>query len=190
MHLLTTTTEEGPRFLCFNCGHAFEKHPEQVRREQLHAQLCALQDDDHAARAFHHRKAMQAIADQSTHVWMDTVGYGIPEVGFVQVMGVTFRLDPGVTLERMLSELDTWLLPQLKRDLTAALDGTAAHERKVFKDGLASGEIPTPPAHDSLWCPATPTVQELYPFGYVRHADGSVEAKAPPLVDASIKSPG
>ena len=112
------------------------------------AQLCALQDDDHAA--FHRLKARQAVAD-------------IHHVG-----SVWLRLDPGVTPERMLAELDTWLLPQRKRE--------------AFKDGLASGEIPTPPAYDPPWCPATPTVQELYPFGYVRHADGSV--------DASIKSPG
>jgi hypothetical protein len=26
-----------------------------------------------------------------------------------------------------------------------------------------------------LWCPDTPTAQELYPNGYVRKEDGSVE---------------
>ena len=29
--------------------------------------------------------------------------------------------------------------------------------------------------YDPLWCPDTPTAQELYPNGYVRKEDGSVE---------------
>ena len=179
MHLIPT--REG-KLMCFNCSHAFEKHPVQERREHLLAQLCTIEDDDHAARAFHRHKASQAHTDASTHVWMDTVGYHIHEVGSVRFMGVEFTLEPGVAPERMLPELDKWLLSNLKSCMIKKLDGTAERERNEFAEAVATGRAPTPPSYDPLLCPDTPAIQELYPFGYVRHANGTVEAlPAPPV---------
>ena len=42
----------------------------------------------------------------------------------------------------------------------------------MVKESMAG---PPPKPYDPTWCPDTPTVKELYPYGYVRHADGNVE---------------
>jgi hypothetical protein len=169
MHIVTT--KEG-LLVCCGCGHVFDKHPDEVRREKLHAQLCAIEDDDHAARAFHYKKTLQAQIDQMTTIWTGCVGYSIPGVGSVRVEGIEFTLEPGVAVESMIPELDK-LIPDIKRTMIETLDGTKARiEGEISSNQVAVHK------YDPVWCPNTPSAEELYPFGYIRHADGTVEAKS------------
>ena len=169
MHIVTT--KEG-LLVCNHCGHVFDKHPDEVRREQLHAQLCAIKDDDHAARAFHYYKTLHASIDQMTTIRMGLVGYSIPDVGSVRVEGIKFTLEPGVAVESMIPELDK-LIPDIKRNMIETLDGTKAREEREISSSQADVH-----KYDPVWCPNTPSAEELYPFGYIRHADGTVEAKS------------
>ena len=167
MHIVTT--KEG-LLVCNHCGHVFDKHPDEVRREQLHAQLCAIKDDDHAARAFHYYKTLHASIDQMTTIWMGLVGYSISGVGSVRVEGIKFTLEPGVAAESMIPELDK-LIPDIKRTMIETLDGTKAREEREINLNQVE-------KYDPVWCPSTPSTEELYPFGYIRNADGTVEAKS------------
>ena len=170
-----TTTKEGV-LVCDHCGRVFDTHPSETRRKELHAQLCAIEDDDRAARAFHHHRASQAHADSMAKFWTGSIGFSMYELGYANFEGVRFTLEPGVSPDRMIAEIDSQILPALRKHMVDALDGTRDREAKEFEAKLAANEI-TVTKYDPTWCPDTPTVQELYPHGYVRHADGSVEAK-------------
>ena len=162
--------------MCYSCGRPFDVHPATKRRQELHAALCAIKDDDHAARAFHYHMKMQEEADQQTEMWVERQGFHAPGVGSFGVDGVSIRLVPGVTVERAMEEIDRSVLPWVRAEILKTLDGTAQKEAENFKaeteELVRSGKQYV---YDPLWCPETPTAQELYPNGYVRLADGSVE---------------
>lgn len=163
--------------MCYSCGRPFDSHPTLKRRQELHAALCAIKDDDHAARAFHYHMKMQEEADRQSELWVERQGFHAPEVGSFGVDGVSIRLVPGVSMERAMEEVDKTILPSLRAEILKTLDGTAQKEAENFKaeceELVRSGKQHV---YDPLWCPDTPTAQELYPNGYVRKEDGSVEA--------------
>jgi len=162
--------------MCYSCGRPFDVHPTTKRRQELHAALCAIKDDDHAARAFHFHKKIQEEADQQTELWVERQGFGHPEVGNFGVDGVSIRLVPGVSVERAMEVIDQHILPSLRAEILKTLNGTAQKEAENFKaeieEQVLSGKQYV---YDPLWCPETPTAQELYPNGYVRKEDGSIE---------------
>ncbi len=153
--------------MCYHCARPFERHPDVVRREELYAKLCAIEDDEHAARAFHFHRTLQAKSDQMEKVWVEFSGFGIPEVGDVKFEGATFRLEPGASREKIVEAIDKWVIPSIKEDMLIALKSTLP-------------ETPIDPStirrYDPTWCPSTPSAAELYPSGYVRREDGTVEA--------------
>ena len=158
--------------MCYHCARPFERHPDVVRREELHAKLCAIEDDGHAARAFHYHQTLQAKFDQMETVWVEFSGFSIPDVGNVRFEGAKILLEPGVSRERMMEEIEKWVLPSIRKDILDSLE-----RRSTTLPG-----IPIDPStirrYDPTWCPSTPSAAELYPSGYVRHEDGSVETKA------------
>ena len=160
-----TNTDGKP--MCYHCARPFDKHPLQQRREELHAKLCAIRDDDHAARAFHHHRKMQAYADRMTELFVHSQGIHIPEIGSIHIEGIRLNLEPGVPADRVMPEIDK-MWPIIRQSIADTLDGTT---------GKAEKNLIVHP-YDPIWCPSKPTAEELYPFGYVRHADGSVEAKS------------
>ena len=161
---------------CYSCGRPFDIHPTTKRRQELHAALCAIKDDDHAARAFHFHKKIQEEADQQTELWVERQGIHAPGVGSFCMDGVSIGLVPGVSVERAMEEIDRHILPWLRAGILKTLDGTAQKEAENYKveieELVRSGKQRV---YDPTWCPDTPTAQELYPNGYVRLADGSVE---------------
>jgi len=164
--------------MCYGCGRAFDIHPATKRRQELHAALRAIKDDDHAARAFHYHMKMQEEEDQQTELWVERQGFHVPEVGSFGVDGVSIRLVPGVSVERAMEKIDNNILPWVRAQILKTLDGTAQKEVEKFKaeteELVRSGKQHV---YDPLWCPETPTAQELYPNGYVRKEDGSVEPR-------------
>ena len=72
------------------------------------------------------------------------------------------------------------IMAHIKDTMVKTLDGTQAKEAADFKEMLDAGKI-QPHPYDPVRCPERPTAEELYPFGYVRHEDGTVEANPPPL---------
>ncbi len=158
--------------MCYHCARPYERHPDLVRREEQHARLCAIEDDERAARAFHFHRALQAKYDKMETVWVNPSGFYIPDMGSVRFEGVTLRLEPGASRERVAEALEKWVLPSLKKDTLDAFEQRAA--------AAAAEPIPIDPStvrrHDPTWCPDEPSAAELYPFGYVRGADGAVEA--------------
>jgi hypothetical protein len=103
-------------------------------------------------------------------------GIHAPGVGSFCMDGVSIGLVPGVSVERAMEEIDRHILPWLRAAILKTLDGTAQKEAENFKaeieEQVRSGKQHV---YDPTWCPETPTAQELYPNGYVRLADGSVE---------------
>ena len=156
------TNSEG-KPMCYHCARPFERHPDAVRREELHAKLCAIEDDELAARAFHHHRTLQAKFDQMETVWVELSSFSIPDVGSVRFEGAKIRLEPGVSRERMMEEMEKWVLPSTRKDILDALEQTTPPETPS-----------TIGRYDPTWCPATPSAAELYPSGYVRREDGSV----------------
>jgi hypothetical protein len=163
------TTSDG-KPMCHHCVRPFERHPDVVRREELHAKLCAIEDDEHAARAFHFYRTLQAQFDQMETVWVEFGGFDIPEVGDVRFEGATFRLEPGASREKIVEAIDKWLIPSIKESMLIAL--------KCLSPTLPESPIDlgTIVRFDPTWCPSTPSAAELYPSGYVRREDGTVEA--------------
>jgi len=161
---------------CYSCARPFDMHPTTKRRQELHAALCAIKDDDHAARAFHYHMKMQEEADQQPEMWVERQGIHSPEVGIFGLDGMCIRLVPGASLERVTEEVDKNILPWLREAILKTLDGTAVKDAEKFKveceELVRSGKQRV---YDPTWCPETPTAQELYPNGYVRKEDGSVE---------------
>jgi hypothetical protein len=102
-------------------------------------------------------------------VWVESSGYSIPDMGIVRFEGATIHLEPGASRERMMEEIERHVLPFIKKDMLGALES-----RPMLP------ETPIDPStirrFDPTWCPSTPSVVELYPSGYVRHEDGSVDA--------------
>ena len=154
---------------CYHCARPFDEHPWKRRRQELHAKLCAIEDNDGAARAFHFHRGMQAHADKMQELWVNSHGLHIADVGSIHSEGIRFTLEPSVPPERMIAEVDQHLLPAIREHIIEVLNGT--YDTKVQQWAT---QMPAKP-HDPTWCPDTPTVQELYPHGYVRHADGNVE---------------
>lgn len=162
---------------CYYCARPFDVHPTLKRRQERHAQLCAIEDDDHAARAFHYYKQRDAEADEREELWVDRQGFHAYEVGSFTIDGICIRPEPGVSPERVMEEFDKTVLPCLRAEILKTLDGTAQKEAEELRlQHEAEKQSGTLRAYDPTWCPATPTAQELYPNGYVRHADGSVES--------------
>ena len=163
--------------MCYSCGRPFDVHPTTKRRQELHAALCAIKDDDHAARAFHYHMKMQEEMDQQTELWVERQGFHAPGVGSFGVDAVSIRLVAGVSVERAMEVIDQHILPSLRAEILKTFDGTAQKDADNFKaeieELVRSGKQYV---YDPLWCPETPTAQELYPNGYVRKEDGSVEA--------------
>jgi hypothetical protein len=163
--------------MCYDCGRPFDVHPTTKRRQELHAALCAIKDDDHAARAFHYHLKLQEEMGQQQEMWVERHGYDHSEVGNFGVDGVSIRLVPGVSVERAMEVIDQHILPSLRAEILKTLDGTAQKEAENFKaeieELVRSGKQHV---YDPIWCPDTPAAQELYPNGYVRKEDGSVEA--------------
>ena len=158
---------------CYHCARPYDQHPWQQRREELHAKLCAVEDNDRAARAFHYHRGVQAHVDQMQELWVNSHGLSIPDVGSMHVEGIRFNLEPGISRERMISEVDQHIIPTIRQNIIERLDGTYDINVKQWMTQLPAK------THDPTWCPDTPTVQELYPYGYVRHTDGNVEALGP-----------
>ena len=157
--------------MCYHCGRPFERHPDVVRREELHAKLCAIEDDEHAARAFHYHRTLQAKVDQMETVWVELGGFNIPNVGDVRFEGAKILLEPGVSRERMMEKIEKWVLPSIRMYILGALERHSATLPETPIDPSTIGR------YDPTWCPATPSTAELYPSGYVRREDGSVEAQ-------------
>ena len=162
------TTSDG-KARCYHCGRPFERHPEVVRREELHAKLCAIENDDLAARVFHYHRTLQAEFDSMEKVYVESSGYSIPDMGIVRFEGATIHLEPGASRERMMEEIERHVLPSIKEDILRALDPCP----KLPETPIDPSKIRR---YDPTWCPSTPSVAELYPSGYVRHEDGSVDA--------------
>ena len=165
MHIVPT--KEG-KLACYHCGHEFDEHPDETSRQRLHRQLCAIEDDDDAARAFHFHKAQQAIADQTTEVWIDRTGFYVPDTGSVRFEGIKINLEPGATTDDAMRAIEAWVLPSIKQSIVEALNGTQEHQD--------TAHIPMH-KYDPSWYPCSPPMEDLYPNGYVRHPDGAVEAK-------------
>ncbi len=149
--------------MCYHCARPFERHPDTVRREEREAKLCAIEDDERAARAFHYYRTLQAKHDQMETLWVEQSGFNIPELCTVRFEGTTILLEPGASRERAIEAIEKWVIPSIKKDMLDALEPTVA--------------IPPPSAiaqYDPTWCPATPSAAELYPSGYVRRTDGAV----------------
>ena len=163
------TTAEG-KHMCYHCEHTFERHPEVVRREELHAKLCAIEDDERAARAFHFHRTLQAKSDQMETVWVEKSGFSIPNVGDVRFEGVRIFLEPGASRESLMEAIDKWVLPSLKKDILNTLERRST---TLFETPIDPSTIKK---YDPTWCPSTPSAAELYPSGYVRREDGSVDA--------------
>ena len=166
MHIYTTSDGKAA---CSHCARPFEEHPREKRRQELHAKLCAIEDDDHAARAFHYHRCLQARVDQMKEIWVSPHGLSIPDVGTMHAEGIKFTLEPGVLPERMIDEVDKNIIPAIRQNIIELLNGTYD---AMVKESMAG---PPPKPYDPTWCPDTPTVKELYPYGYARHADGNVE---------------
>ena len=81
------TSPDG-RPMCYHCARPFDKHPWQQRREELHAKLCAIEDDDYAARAFHYHREIQAHTDKMTELFVQSQGVHIPEIGSIHIEGI------------------------------------------------------------------------------------------------------
>ena len=163
--------------MCYGCARPFDVHPTTKRRRELHAALCAIESDDHAARAFYYHKKVQAEADQQTELWVERQGFHVPEVGHFVIDGVCIRLESGVSVERAMEEIDNVILPCLRTEILKTLDGTARKESEKLRQEIEQlTQTGVPHVYDPTWCPETPTTQELYPNGYVRKADGSVES--------------
>ena len=113
---------------------------------------------------------------------MPRIGLHIPDVAHIVVDGIQLTLEPGVKPEAMIlsgHHVDT-IMAHIKDTMVKTLDGTQAKEAADFKEMLDAGKI-QPHPYDPVLCPERPTAEELYPFGYVRHEDGTVEANPPPL---------
>lgn len=163
--------------VCYHCIRPFDVHPTLRRRQERYAALCAIKDDDHAARAFHYFKQNEAEADRRTELWVERHGFDWCELGSVTVDGIRINLLPEVSAERAMEVFDKEILPAIRESIRKTLDGTAQKEieqmRREVEEQKAAGTLR---AYDPTWCPATPSAQELYPNGYVRKADGSVES--------------
>ena len=176
MHVITLP---GGKPGCYHCGREFDRHPRDVESEEMHAKLCAIEDDDKAARVFHYHQSIREQNERMKCVWVRRSGWLVPGVGLVCMEGIKLQLEPGAEPERMREQIQRCVLPCIMKDLTEALDGT--QERREAELRLKDTEEARVP-HDPLWCPDTP-VEELYPFGYVRHPDGSVEALPAPATN-------
>jgi hypothetical protein len=159
MHIIASP--QGPP-MCHHCARPFELDPREEGRERKLAQLRAIEDDDHAARAFHFHRECDAHIRAMSEVWVDSFGMHVPDFGVVRVEGIKFSIEPGMA-DAMLAEIDKTLLPAIRQSIIDALDSR-----------LPPAPIVGP--YNPTWCPDQPSVQALYPFGYVRLADGTVVA--------------
>lgn len=170
-----TAPDEIPK--CYYCARPFDVHPKVKERQELHAKLCAIQDDDHAARAFYYRKQQNAEADAQTELWVARQGFHAYKVGSFMIDGICIKLEPGVSPELAMEEFDKSVLPFVREQILKTLDGTAKKEEEESNLRIIEAKkAGTIHVYDPTWCPVTPTVQELYPNGYVRNSDGSVES--------------
>ena len=169
MHVLTLANGE---HVCAHCVRPFERHPSEERREALHKRLCAIEDDDEAARAFHYHRRIQAEVDALKTLWVPGSSFSLGDGCMVRFEGVSLHLPPDASPDCIRDELERWVLPSLRKYVLDALER---------KDAAmpAAPRIEEPRSYDPIvTVPASPSAAELYPSGYVRHADGSVEASS------------
>ena len=117
-----------------------------------------------------------------TSIWVDSMGFSARDSGCVRFEGMTITHIPEASMETIMAHIEDCVLPGIKQHIRETLDGTKAKEHAQIKADIASGKVKVE-SYNPLWCPDSPTVtagtvEELYPSGYVRHADGTVEAKS------------
>jgi hypothetical protein len=121
---------------CYYCTRPFDVHPKVQQRQERHAALCAIQNDDHAARAFHHYQKRDTEAEACTEVWGERQGFHVHEVGSFMINGICICLEPGVSPEQAMEEFDKCVLPSLRAQLLKTLDGTAQKEAEESKQKI------------------------------------------------------
>lgn len=160
---------------CYHCGREFDVHPSEKTRAERYAKLCAVKDDDLAARAFYHHKQGELLGKNMNEVWCERFGFHMFEKGSITVDGIKICSEPGVDMEQMMLEFDKHVIPGIRQQMLEALDGTQKRKQEEFVQKIKDGLITV---HDSsvVWAPETPSAQEIYPNGYRREQDGSVVA--------------
>ena len=171
---------------CYGCSRPFPEGDPLVNADaQLEADLRALPDADAAARGFYALEQRRAREAAQMKLWLPRMGFAMADGTHVTVDGVSIVVPKPLTVERipaiMAQTVDGNMLPSLRDNVLKMLFDQVAPPPAPPPTTTMALEFECPPnprlavllgAH-----PATPT-EVMYPHGYERLPDGSVEAAA------------
>ena len=169
---------------CHFCRQPLQQDPrveERARmqryRERRLEQLRAIEDDDEAARKFHIFKTLYDHEHALQEHWIDQSLLSDPKWGDITCMGFKIKVTPTVSVDAIMKSIDCHFLPMLRRQILQTVDDGESLAAELASDDACGDRneqiltlYPKPPM----------PISELYPHGYVRHADGTVEARDPP----------
>ena len=169
---------------CHFCRQPLQLDPRVEERARMQRyqerrleQLRAIEDDDEAARKFHLYKRFYDHQNALQEHWIDQSSLSDPNWGDIECMGFQINVSPTVSVDAIMKSIDCQFLPMLRRQILRTVDGRGSLAAELASDeawGDRNEQILT------LNPSAPRPISELYPHGYVRHTDGTVEARDPP----------
>jgi hypothetical protein len=187
-------------FQCSLCFRPFDEDPAITRLNQLNARLEKLRgitDDEEAARAFYYHRYYRDLEDRTRRVFCGPHQLAVPGVAKWKISHIEVSVEPGAEESAVMENVDAHVLPSIRYMILSHLNGTAALEferaMEEIKRQNATGDglQPNAPLPDDR-CPAymlERPIGELYPHGYTRHADGSVDPNPPPEPNERTPAP-
>ena len=185
-------------FHCARCVRPFEEDPREVKERESLAKLRALEDDEQAARAFYyHRENTSRMASLTRH-FVTRIGLQMPKVGLATIDGIELNLEPDADPKAVVEFIEQHIIPFVRTSIIEEIGGVAKRKCEAFlaeeKRRLEANE-PSQKTH--ALGPYHPymgkqPIEKLYPYGYTRAGDGTVEPNPEPDIKTSIQpnSPG
>ena len=182
-------------FRCNRCARAFEEDPKITMQKDTLEKLRALEDDEQAARAFYYHQANQEQVAKMRKFIVGRFGLNMPAVGTIKTNDIEFLIEPEADQAAFEGMLDQNFLPLLRKDIMDIFEGKDTHaEFKAFaaeeRRRQARGELSQVPVLGPYYeYMGMKSIGELYPFGYTRLQDGTIEPNQEPAIKTEEQDP-
>ena len=166
---------------CFSCVRPFpDGDPQEEADVRLLTELCAVSDDETAARGFFALREYIAWREQRAQMWAPRLSLHLADGDFIFTADSAFFLlskQRPFTAEQLSGLLDTQVMPALREVL---MDTLLPSSSSSPASSSAALEFEASPTCIDFLLRANPNLStaDMYPYGFVRLPNGEVRDRA------------